>query len=108
MFSNSGRVTNTSDKQRSNDLDKTQTKRNHPEIVEDENVKPEKFFSRSHEKRWELNHCKRKIIIKITREDFINEIDNQGHPLSDNFIFKNPVNYEARINGIKMKIYNAK
>merc|ERR1711954_63724 len=79
----------------------------HPEVLDDENKKPERFLSRSHEKKWELADCKRKVIIKVTVDDFIHEIEDKEHNMTEDYVLKNPVNYEARITGIKTKIFNA-
>merc|ERR1712081_103427 len=45
--------------------------------------------------------------IRVTREDFITEIKDYDPQVSDDFVFKNPVTYGARVSGIKQKIYNA-
>merc|ERR1711954_68015 len=83
-------------------------KRNkHPEILEEENKKPERFLNKTHEKKWELSDCKRKIIIKVTVDNFINEIEDKEHNMTEDYVFKNPINYDARITGIKTKIFNA-
>merc|ERR1711954_62321 len=72
-----------------------------------ETTRPDKFISEEHEKTWELKECKKKIIIKVTREDFTTEIKDYDPQVSDNFVFKNPVTCGARVSGIKLKIYNA-
>ena len=46
-----------------------------PEMVA-EDPKPEKFLSEAHEIQWELADCGRKVIIRITREDFIQEVED--------------------------------
>merc|ERR1711954_279567 len=48
-----------------------------------------------------------KIIIKVTREDITREIEDYDPQVSDDFVFKNPVTYGARVSGIKQKIFNA-
>merc|ERR1711954_584160 len=84
------------------------SKRNkHPEILEEENKKPERFLNKTHEKKWELADCKRRIIIKVTVQDFINEIEDKEANMTEDYVFKNPINYDARITGIKTKIFNA-
>merc|ERR1711954_215981 len=81
--------------------------RKHPEILEDDIEKPNKFLNTQQEKEWELSDCKRRIIIRVERADFIEYIEDKDHVLSDDLIFKNPVNYEARVTGVKVKIFNA-
>merc|ERR1711954_320974 len=39
--------------------------------------------------------------------DFINEIEDKEASMTEDYIFKNPINYDARITGIKTKIFNA-
>merc|ERR1711954_24116 len=77
-----------------------------PEMVE-ESTRPDRFLDEEHEKSWELEDCQKKIIIKVTREDFISEVKDYDPQVSDDFIFKNPVMYGARVSGIKIKIFNA-
>merc|ERR1711954_222325 len=77
----------------------------HPEAVEI-NDKP-KFINTDHEKNWELDEGKKKIIIRVEREDFEAEVKEYKPEMSDDFILKNPVTYGARLAGIKNKIYNA-
>merc|ERR1711954_179837 len=79
----------------------------HPELLDEDIKKPEKFLNKKQEKQWELEDCKRRIIIKITVNDFIPEIENYSRAMSEDYILKNPVTYEARVSGIKMKIYKA-
>ena len=40
-------------------------------------------------------------------DDFINDIEDREHNMTEDYVFKNPINYEARITGIKTKIFNA-
>merc|ERR1712112_749951 len=82
------------------------TSKKMPEMVE-ESVRPDRFLNEEHEKTWELDECKKKIIIKVTREDFISEIKDYDPQVSDDYVFKNPVTYGARVSSIKLKIYNA-
>merc|ERR1711954_102117 len=58
-------------------------------------------------KKWELDDCKRRVIIRITKEDIIPEVEDYNPTMSEDYLFKNPVTYEARVTGIKIKIYNA-
>merc|ERR1711954_75636 len=74
----------------------------HPEAVEI-NDKP-KFINTDHEKNWELEDGKKKIIIRVEREDFETEVEGYNPEMSDDFILKNPVTYGARLAGIKNKI----
>merc|ERR1711954_475278 len=83
------------------------SKQHHPELIVNENQKPEKFLNKDHERKWELDDCKRKLIIKITVADFIREIEDYSPEMSEDYVLKNPVNYGARVSGIKMKIFNA-
>merc|ERR1711954_186769 len=76
------------------------------EMVE-ESTRPERFLDEDHEKAWELEDCQKKLIIRVTREDFIHEVKDYDPQVSDDFIFKNPVTYGARVSGIKIKIFNA-
>lgn len=84
-----------------------ENKSHHPEIIKEDNKKPDKFLDMAHEKRWELKDCKCKIIIRITKEDFIGEIEDYSHVMSEDYVMKNPITYGARVTGIKMKIFNA-
>merc|ERR1711954_466885 len=77
----------------------------HPEAVETTD-KP-RFLNPDHEKDWELNEGKKKIIIRVERTDFETEVEGYDPEMSDDFILKNPVTYGARLAGIKNKIYNA-
>merc|ERR1711954_16543 len=79
----------------------------HPEVADEENKKPERFLNKTHEKKWELSDCKRKVIIRVTVNDFINEIEDKEANMTEDYVFKNPINYDARITGIKTKIFNA-
>jgi len=45
--------------------------------------------------------------MRVTRQDIISEIEDCPPEASDDFIFKNPVNYGSRVTRIKNKIYNA-
>merc|ERR1712081_72535 len=45
--------------------------------------------------------------IRVTREDITREIEDYDPQVSDNYVFKNPVTYGARVSGIKQKIFNA-
>ena len=83
------------------------SKQHHPEILANENQKPDKFLNKDHERKWEIDDCKRKIIIKITVGDFIREIEDYSPEMSEDYVLKNPVNYGASVSGVKMKIYNA-
>merc|ERR1711954_373154 len=83
------------------------TKQHHPELVANDSQKPEKFLNKTHERKWEIEDCKRKIIIKILVADFVKEIEDYSPEMSEDYVLKNPVNYGARVSGIKMKIYNA-
>merc|ERR1711954_283890 len=85
----------------------TNTKQHHPELVVDDSQKPEKFLNKNHERKWEIEDCKRKIIIKILVADFVKEIEDYSPEMSEDYVLKNPVNYGARVSGIKMKIFNA-
>merc|ERR1712081_120832 len=85
---------------------KTGASKKMPEMVQ-ETTKPERFLNKEHGISWELDDCKKKIIIRVSREDFITEIKNYDPKVNDNFVFKNPVTYGARVSGVKNKIYNA-
>merc|ERR1711954_52301 len=37
----------------------------------------------------------------------IHEIENKDHNMTEDYVFENPINYDARITGIKTKIFNA-
>merc|ERR1711954_444484 len=74
---------------------------------ETEDDKPEKFLDELHEKRWELNCHKKKIIMKIERADVVKHIQNYNPEVTDEFMLKNPVTYAAREAGGREKIYNA-
>merc|ERR1712081_94216 len=87
--------------------EKVTNSKQHPELIVNESQKPEKFLNKDHERKWEIDDCKRKIIIKITVGDFIREIEDYSPEMSEDYVLKNPVNYGARVSGIKMKIYNA-
>merc|ERR1711954_6228 len=93
--------------QRAGNLNGESRKSKHPEVLDEDNKKPERFLNKTHEKKWELNDCKRRIIIKVTVNDFISEIEDKDHSMTEDYVFKNPINYDARITGIKTKIFNA-
>merc|ERR1711954_102541 len=86
--------------------EKTDASMKMPEMVK-ETIKPERFINEEHEISWELDDCKKKIIIRVSREDFVSEIKNYDPKVNDDFVFKNPVTYGARVSGVKNKIYNA-
>merc|ERR1711954_50196 len=86
--------------------EKTDASLKMPEMVK-ETIKPERFINEEHEISWELDDCKKKIIIRVSREDFVSEIKNYDPKVNDDFVFKNPVTYGARVSGVKNKIYNA-
>lgn len=77
-----------------------------PEMVE-ELEKPEKFMSEAHKIEWQIEDCRQKLIMRITKEEIIAEMENYEPASSDDFVFKNPVNYGARISAVKVEIYNA-
>merc|ERR1711954_20114 len=81
--------------------------RKHPKILEDDIEKPNKFLNTQQEKEWELTDCKRRVIIRVENGDFTEYIEDKSHVLTDDYVFKNPVNYEARVTGVKVKIFNA-
>merc|ERR1711954_57630 len=85
---------------------KTDASMKMPEMIK-ETIKPERFINEEHEISWELDDCKKKIIIRVSREDFVSEIKNYDPKVNDDFVFKNPVTYGARVSGVKNKIYNA-
>ena len=62
---------------------------------------------KNHEIQWELENHKKKVIIKVCSEDFIEQVENYNTGMSNNYIFKNPATYKARVVGIKMKIFRA-
>ena len=72
-----------------------------------EKLKPEKFRNCEHEREWECHEAKRKLIIKVEREDFIGEYTDFKEEMTDEFLLKNPANYGRRLTSIKTKIYNA-
>merc|ERR1711954_192072 len=72
-----------------------------------EDEKPEKFIDANHEKHWELNVHKKKLIMKIERVDITKHIADYNLEVSDEYVFKNPVIYDAREAGVKEKIFNA-
>jgi len=69
--------------------------------------KPEIFFDEMHELHWELNHHKKKLIRKIERNDITKHMEDYKPELTDEYVFKNPVNYAAILAGVKEKLYNA-
>merc|ERR1711954_110100 len=73
----------------------------------EEKEKPEHFFNRQHEIDWELTDHKRRLIMRVERSDFVGEIEDYSDNMSDDFILKNPINYDARVTSIKTKIFNA-
>merc|ERR1711954_565312 len=77
-----------------------------PKMVEEEE-RPDKFLSETHEIEWEIEDCRRKLIMTITGEEIIAEMEKYEPEYSDDFVFKNPVNYGARVSAVKIKIYNA-
>merc|ERR1711954_210291 len=106
-FNNSGRPGQSSGRQRATELIPDQREAKHPQVLEDDNEKPNKFLNQSQEKRWEINDCKRPMIMRVERSDFTAHIEDQSHSLTDDYVFKSPVNYGARVTGIKIKIFNA-
>merc|ERR1711954_279275 len=101
-FSNSARTGN-----RISEVSQEHKNKKHPEILNDDIEKPNKFLSSQQEKEWELTDCKRRVIIRVERGDFTEYIEDKSHVLTDDFVSKNPVNYEARVTGVKVKIFNA-
>merc|ERR1711954_191199 len=45
--------------------------------------------------------------MRISRDEIAAKMEKYEPDYSDNFIFKNPVNYGARVSAVKIKIYNA-
>merc|ERR1711954_608928 len=69
--------------------------------------KPDKFIDKIHEKHWEINLHKIKLIMKIERNDITKHIVDYNPEVSDEYVFKNPIIYDAREAGVREKIYNA-
>merc|ERR1712081_77730 len=75
-------------------------------VQESEDDKPAKFLDETHEKKWEINIHKKKIIMKVERSDFVKHIQNYNPEITDDFVFKNPITYAAREAGVREKIFN--
>merc|ERR1711954_331816 len=54
-----------------------------------------------------LSIHKKKLIMKIERADIVKHVINYNPEVSDEYIFKNPVIYDARETGVKEKVFNA-
>merc|ERR1711954_634722 len=80
------------------------------EKVNEENpkyAKPEKFISKDHEIKREITDHKRRVIMRVERKDFVDHFEGFDEKMSNETLFKNPVNHEGRITAVKYKIYNA-
>merc|ERR1711954_201847 len=74
---------------------------------DEEKDKPERFISEEHEREYELNAHKKKLILKIERKDFVEHMLDYNPEYTDEYIFKNPTNNVAVMAGVKQKIFNA-
>merc|ERR1712081_82195 len=74
---------------------------------EKEENKPERFISEDHEKEFEINYHKKKLILKVERKDFVEHMLDYNPEYTDEYIFKNPTNNVAVMAGVKQKIFNA-
>ena len=69
--------------------------------------KPSKFMDADHKRRTEISFHKKKLIMRVTMEDFLPHIKNYTESMSEDYVLKNPVTYSNRVTAIKYKIYNA-
>merc|ERR1711954_593937 len=60
-----------------------------------------------HKKRTEIAYHKKKLIMRVQLEDFLQHIKGYTEAMSDEYVLKNPVTYSKRVTAIKYKIYNA-
>merc|ERR1711954_128387 len=76
-------------------------------LLKPESDNPDKFCDEKHEKQWELKEHKKKMIMKIEREEIVKHIKDYDPRISDEHVFKNPINYEAREAAVREKIFHA-
>ena len=68
---------------------------------DDERKKPEKFANYHHERRWEHEEHKRKIIIKFSADDFKHQqVEGYNKAMTKDYNLKNPVTHVAWLAGI--------